>query len=47
MDLPTHFSVCDGDAVYDLVGCADQGAVPLWIPHLWDATPPHQLTAWA
>ncbi len=46
-DLPAHFSVFDGDEVYDLVGCTDQGTVPLWIPHRWDEAEPHDLRAWA
>ena len=47
MDLPVHLSVFDGDAAYDLVGCTEQGTVPLWIPHRWDETEPHDLHAWA
>jgi hypothetical protein len=46
IDLPAHFSVFDGDETYDLVGCTDQAAVPLWIPHRWDEAEPHDLHAW-
>ena len=38
--------VFDGDEAYDLVGCTEQGTVPLWIPHRWDETEPHELHAW-
>jgi hypothetical protein len=47
MDLPAHLSVFDGDEAYDLVGCTEQGTVPLWVPRVWDATEPHDLHAWA
>jgi hypothetical protein len=46
-DLPGHLSVCDGDEAYDLVGCTEQGAVPLWIPLRWSEAEPHDLHAWA
>ena len=46
-DLPTHFSVFDGEETYDLVGCTDRDSVPLWIPHRWNDEEPHDLHAWA
>jgi hypothetical protein len=47
MDLPVHLSVFDADEAYDLVGCTEQGAVPLWIPRRWNGAEPHDLHAWA
>ncbi len=44
---PAHFSVFDGDEAYDLIGCATEGDVPLWIPHAWNVEAPHEITAWA
>ena len=46
-DLPAHFSVFDGEEAYDLLGCTDQGTVPLWVPHSWGPAEPHELRAWA
>lgn len=45
-DLPAHFSVFDGDEIYDLVGCTDLNTVPLWIPRRWNDEEPHDLRAW-
>jgi hypothetical protein len=45
-ELPAHYSVFDRDEVYDLVGCPDEGTVPVWIRHCWNDAPAHETAAW-
>jgi hypothetical protein len=46
-ERPAHYSVFDRDEVYDLVGCPDEGTVPVWIRRSWNDAPAHDMAAWA
>lgn len=45
-DRPSHFAVSDRGEDYDLVGCKDHGAAPVWVRRAWNTTPPHPTAPW-